>query len=68
MDEGILPAVYFFIGRSLDATLPQLGALTLCRAIVQVRAWGLSHHVWPSLTLSRGLAACLGRRRGRAME
>ncbi|KAL6771840.1 hypothetical protein ACKKBG_A28005 [Auxenochlorella protothecoides x Auxenochlorella symbiontica] len=35
MDEGILPAVYFFIGRSLDATLPQLGALTLCRAIVQ---------------------------------
>ncbi|KAK2080470.1 hypothetical protein QBZ16_000323 [Prototheca wickerhamii] len=34
-DESILPAVYFFIGRSLRATLPQLGVLTLCRAVVQ---------------------------------
>ena len=36
-DEGVLPAVYFFIGRSLNASLSQLGTLTLCRAVVQVR-------------------------------
>lgn len=30
--------VYFFIGRSLNASLSQLGTLVLCRALVQVRA------------------------------
>lgn len=44
-DEGILPAVYFFIGRSLNATLSQLGTLTLCRAVVQVRR----EASWPTL-------------------
>lgn len=37
-DEGILPAVYMFIGRSLNASLSQLGTLTLCRALVQALA------------------------------
>lgn len=36
-DEQVLPAVYFFVGRSLGATPTQLGALTFCRAVVQVR-------------------------------
>lgn len=36
-DEGILPALYMFVGRSLHATLPQLGALTMCRAVMQAR-------------------------------
>ena len=35
-DEQVLPAVYYFIGRSLKATPAQLGTLTLCRALVQV--------------------------------
>ena len=35
-DEQVLPAVYYFIGRSLNATPAQLGTLTLCRALVQV--------------------------------
>lgn len=34
-DEQVLPAVYYFIGRSLNATPAQLGTLTLCRAMVQ---------------------------------
>lgn len=33
----VLPAVYLFVGRSLNATPVQLGTLTLCRAMVQVR-------------------------------
>lgn len=32
----VLPAVYLFVGRSLNATPVQLGTLTLCRAMVQV--------------------------------
>ena len=35
-DEQVLPAVYFFIMRSLKCTPSQLGTLTLCRALVQV--------------------------------
>ena len=35
-DEQVLPAVYHFISKSLHATPSQLGALTLCRAMVQV--------------------------------
>lgn len=35
-DEQVLPAVYFFVGRSFGATPTQLGALTFWRAIVQV--------------------------------
>ena len=35
-DEQVLPAVYYFVGRSLSATPAQLGTLTLCRAMVQV--------------------------------
>lgn len=35
MDEGVLPAVFYFIGRSLNASLSQLGNLTLSRALVQ---------------------------------
>ena len=31
----ILPAVYSFVGTTWDATPSQLGALTLCRALVQ---------------------------------
>ena len=34
---SLLPQVYYFIGRSLNATLSQLGTLVLCRALVQVR-------------------------------
>ncbi|GAB4813864.1 hypothetical protein N2152v2_000910 [Parachlorella kessleri] len=41
-DEGILPAVYYFIGRSLNATLSQLGTLVLCRALVQALSSPLS--------------------------
>lgn len=36
-DEQVLPAVYRFISISLHATPSQLGTLTLCRAMVQVR-------------------------------
>ena len=49
-DEQVLPAVYYFIGRSLNASPAQLGTLTLCRAMVQVgfvaqlRQPGLSKH------------------------
>ena len=46
-DEQVLPAVYYFIGRSLNATPAQLGTLTLCRAMVQV-----SSQVLHSLCLS----------------
>ena len=35
-NEQVLPAVYLFVGRSLNATPVQLGTLTLCRAMVQV--------------------------------
>ncbi|KAK9813231.1 hypothetical protein WJX72_011069 [[Myrmecia] bisecta] len=34
-DEQVLPAVYYFIGRSLNASPSDLGYLTLCRAMVQ---------------------------------
>ena len=37
----VLPAVYYFIGRSLNATPAQLGTLTLCRAMVQVLSQAL---------------------------
>lgn len=36
----VLPAVYLFVGRSLNATPVQLGTLTLCRAMVQVGPHG----------------------------
>ena len=36
-DEQVLPAVYYFVGRSLRATPAQLGTLTFARALVQVR-------------------------------
>jgi hypothetical protein len=39
----VLPAVYLFVGRSLNATPVQLGTLTLCRAMVQV----CTHHFLP---------------------
>ena len=35
-DEQVLPAVYFFIMKSLKCTPSQLGTMTLCRALVQV--------------------------------
>ncbi len=35
-DEQVLPAVYFFVGKSLRATPAQLGTLTFARALVQV--------------------------------
>ena len=38
----VLPAVYLFVGRSLNATPSQLGAVTLCRALVQTMASPLS--------------------------
>ncbi len=34
----VLPAVFLFVGRSLNASPSQLGTVTLCRAMVQVRA------------------------------
>lgn len=34
------PQVYMFIGRSLNASLSQLGTLTLCRALVQASRGG----------------------------
>ena len=37
-DEQVLPAVYFFVGKSLRATPAQLGTLTFARALVQVYA------------------------------
>lgn len=42
-DEQVLPAVYYFVGRSLNATPAQLGTLTLCRALVQVHSTALVH-------------------------
>lgn len=42
-DEQVLPAVYFFIMRSLKCTPSQLGTLTLCRALVQVCSNHLGH-------------------------
>ena len=39
----VLPAVYLFVGRSLNATPVQLGTLTLCRAMVQVGPHALHH-------------------------
>ena len=36
-DEQVLPAVYLFAGTSWKATPVQLGQITLCRALVQVR-------------------------------
>ena len=35
-DESILPAVYLFIGKSLNVNMSQLGTLTLIRGLVQV--------------------------------
>lgn len=35
VDEQVLPAVYLFLGTSLNASLQDLGTLTLCRALVQ---------------------------------
>jgi hypothetical protein len=34
-DMAVLPALYFFIARSLHASPSQLGVLTLCRALMQ---------------------------------
>lgn len=41
-NEQVLPAVYLFVGRSLSASPSQLGALTLCRALVQTATSPLS--------------------------
>eukprot|EP00878_Enallax_costatus_P019399 GHUV01020468.1.p1 GENE.GHUV01020468.1~~GHUV01020468.1.p1 ORF type:complete len:515 (+),score=144.64 GHUV01020468.1:258-1802(+) len=41
-NEQVLPAVYLFVGKSLNATPVQLGTLTLCRAMVQTLASPLS--------------------------
>eukprot|EP00879_Flechtneria_rotunda_P014283 GHRR01014921.1.p1 GENE.GHRR01014921.1~~GHRR01014921.1.p1 ORF type:complete len:482 (+),score=156.06 GHRR01014921.1:483-1928(+) len=41
-NEQVLPAVYLFVGRSLNATPVQLGTLTLCRAMVQTLASPMS--------------------------
>ena len=38
----IYSQVFFFLGRSLHASLPDLGMLTLCRAVVQALASPLS--------------------------
>jgi hypothetical protein len=35
-DEGILPAVFLFVGRSFGVGPKELGILTLCRALSQV--------------------------------
>lgn len=51
-DESILPAVYYFIGRSLRATLPQLGVLTLCRAVVQVGRLSMRRLTGPMIAIS----------------
>ncbi|KAL4436794.1 hypothetical protein ABPG75_003933 [Micractinium tetrahymenae] len=75
-DEGILPAVYMFIGRSLDASLSQLGTLTLCRALVQALSSPFSGIlgdrydrsyvvaagclIWGVMTASIGLSRSLG--------
>lgn len=48
-DEQVLPAVYYFVGRSLSATPAQLGTLTLCRALVQVYISNLWHQPWHSV-------------------
>lgn len=44
-DEQVLPAVYYFVGRSLNATPAQLGTLTLCRALVQVQTTAFLPHL-----------------------
>ncbi|KAK9838210.1 hypothetical protein WJX84_009326 [Apatococcus fuscideae] len=41
-DEQVLPAVYFFVGKSLRATPAQLGTLTFARALVQAISSPLS--------------------------
>ena len=38
LDESILGAVYTPLGKALHASPSQLGTLTLCRALVQVKA------------------------------
>ena len=45
-DEQVLPAVYYFVGRSLNATPAQLGTLTLCRALVQVPSMTMLYPVF----------------------
>jgi hypothetical protein len=57
-DEQVLPAVYYFIGRSLNATPAQLGTLTLCRAMVQV--YPLSRDRLPACLIPQAeLAFCI---------
>ncbi|KAG7668874.1 hypothetical protein Ndes2526B_g00583 [Nannochloris sp. 'desiccata'] len=57
-DEQILPAVFFFLGRSLHASLPDLGMLTLSRALVQALASPLSGIL--GTTLNRTFIVALG--------
>ncbi len=54
----VLPAVFYFIGRSLSATPAQLGTLTLCRALVQV---SLHAHCWLCLCIALQLVSRTGR-------
>jgi hypothetical protein len=36
-DEAVLPAVYLYVGRAFGVGPKELGVLTLCRALSQVR-------------------------------
>lgn len=42
MDEQILPAMYTYVGQSLQASPSQLGTLTLCRALLQAMSSPIS--------------------------
>ena len=58
----VLPAVYLFVGASLNATPSQLGTLTLCRALVQTMSSPLSgacRHPTGALPLTAAAAAAL---------
>jgi MFS family permease len=44
-DEALLPAVYREVGAALHATPAGLGALTLCRSIVQAACYPLAAYV-----------------------
>lgn len=74
-DESILPAVYLFMGRSLNATPSQLGTVTFCRAVVQTlsspisgfmgdrvdrtRVVGLGCLIWGVMTSAIGFSTSL---------
>lgn len=59
-DEQMLPAVYAFVACSFNATLTQLGNITLCRALVQAIASPLGGFLGAYLWCRGSYAGSLG--------